>query len=215
MSTPVAARPGRRRDESLTRAILEATLALLREQGYDGLSIEAIARRAGVSRPTIYKRWRSLSDLALDAARLTPDLGRAFPEGLIPVPDTGSLRGDLLAIARDGVALLRSLDERGILTGLFAGIVADPALGPVFRSGFLDRDAERLHAVFERARRRGELRDGVDPSIGLEMLVAFGFHRIVIVRDSLEESVFERAVDVLVAGLTNAGDGSPDGAIPA
>ena len=215
MSTPVAARPGRRRDESLTRAILEATLALLREQGYDGLSIEAIARRAGVSRPTIYKRWRSLSDLALDAARLTPDLGRAFPEGLIPVPDTGSLRGDLLAIARDGVALLRSLDERGILTGLFAGIVADPTLGPVFRSGFLDRDAERLHAVFERARRRGELRDGVDPSIGLEMLVAYGFHRIVIVRDSVDESVFERAVDVVVAGLTNAGDGSPDGAIPA
>ena len=215
MSTPVAARPGRRRDESLTRAILEATLALLREQGYDGLSIEAIARRAGVSRPTIYKRWRSLSDLALDAARLPPIWAAPSPRDSSRCPTRAACGATCWPSCATASLLLRSLDERGILTGLFAGIVADPALGPVFRSGFLDRDAERLHAVFERARRRGELRDGVDPSIGLEMLVAFGFHRIIIVRDSLDESVFERAVDVVVAGLTNAGDGSPDGAIPA
>src|SRR5205814_3995053 len=87
-------RPGRRRNEALSQAIVDATLAILREEGYDGLSIETIARRAGVSRPTIYTRWRTLHDLVLEAARQARDTGPVF-EGIIDVPDTGSMRGDL------------------------------------------------------------------------------------------------------------------------
>lgn len=207
---PVERRPGRRLDERLSRAIVDATLDLLREDGYDGLTIEAIARRAGVSRPTIYKRWRSLSDLVLDAARLTPDLGPAFPEGIIEVPDTGSLRGDLLQIALDGAELHRSLRERGLLDGFLAGIVADPALGPIYKDGFLDPDYERLQVIFSRARERGELHRDLDPAIALEMLVAFGFYRSAFTRDPLDHAVLEHVIDVLVAGVTrpDAGEGS-------
>jgi AcrR family transcriptional regulator len=204
-ATPVSARrPGRRRDESLTPAILDATLQLLREEGYDGLSIEAIARRAGVSRPAIYKRWRSLHDLVLDAAREARDDGPVF-EGIIDVPDTGSLRDDLLAMMRDSVALHRRMNERGILNGFVAGIVADSSLGPVFRANFMDPDFHRLMVIFDRARARGELRDDADPVTGLELLVGCGFYRSVITRDPLDDAWLEAAIDLVIAGLTKQG----------
>jgi AcrR family transcriptional regulator len=209
MSIPVAARTrpsarGRRRDEAISEAIVDATLAILREEGYDGLTIEAIARRAGVSRPAIYTRWRTLHDLVLEAARQARDSGPVF-EGIMDVPDTGELRGDLLSMMRDSVALHRRMDERGILNGFVAGIVADPSLGPVFRANFMDPDFHRLMVIFERARERGELSDDVDPTIGLELLVGAGFYRSVITRDPLDDAWLEAAIDLVVGGLTQQG----------
>ena len=207
MSIRVATRPprprarGRRRDEALSQAIVDATLAILREEGYDGLTIEAIARRAGVSRPAIYARWRTLHDLVLEAARQARSSGPVF-EGIIEVPDTGSLRNDLLTMMRDGVALHRRMDERGILNGFVAGIVADPSLGPVFRANFMDPDFRRLMVIFERARTRGELHDEVDPATGLELLVGCGFYRSVITREPLDDDWLERAIDLVAAGMT-------------
>jgi AcrR family transcriptional regulator len=198
--SPRSRAPGRRRDEGLSRAIVDATLAILREEGYDGLTIEAIARRAGVSRPAIYARWRTLHDLVLEAARQARSNGPVF-EGIIDVPDTGTLHGDLLAMMRASVALHRRMDERGILNGFVAGIVADPSLGPVFRASFMDPDFHRLMVIFERARARGELRDDADPRTGLELLVGCGFYRSVITRDALDDEWLERAIDLVVAGV--------------
>ena len=82
--------PGRPRDASRDEAILTATVALLRRRGYPGLTIEGVASEAGVGRPTIYRRWASREALVLDAAAtLVPQ-----PD----VPDTGSVRDDLIAL---------------------------------------------------------------------------------------------------------------------
>lgn len=180
---------------------MEATLAILRTEGYDGLTIEAVARRAGVSRPAIYARWRSLHDLVLEAARQARTSGPVF-EGIIDVPDTGNLHDDLVAMMRASVALHRRMDERGILDGFVAGIVADPSLGPVFRENFMDPDFNRLMAIFERARERGELRADADCATALELLVGSGFYRSVITRDSLDDEWLESAVSLVVAALT-------------
>src|SRR5690242_7419882 len=83
---------GRPRDESANARILQAVRDLLTDVGYDGLSYEQVARRAGVSRPTIYLRWPTKAHLAYDAA---------FPaEDLKPISDTGNFRADLLRLAR-------------------------------------------------------------------------------------------------------------------
>jgi AcrR family transcriptional regulator len=206
-STP-ASRPGRRKDAALSAAIIDATLEILATEGYDGLSIEAIARRADVSRPTIYRRWRSLSDLVLDATRQSREMGPVFPTGIMRIPDTGSLREDLMTIMRDGVAVQRSMGARGVQNGFIAGIVADPSLGPVFRANIMDPDHLPLLAVFARARERGELRDDFDEYLALELLTGWGIYRSVITRDSLDDDVLSAAVDIVVAGITKP---TPDG----
>ncbi|HET7638015.1 MAG TPA: helix-turn-helix domain-containing protein, partial [Ktedonobacteraceae bacterium] len=96
---------GRPRSAQSHRAILEATLALFAEVGLQGLSIEAIAERAGVGKTTIYRRWSSKEDMIKDALDL-------FRSGN-PIPDTGNIRNDLLYIAKEA----RELFNRNPLMG--------------------------------------------------------------------------------------------------
>ena len=84
--------PGRPRSEKAHQAILESTLTVLGESGIAGLSIEAVAARAGVGKATIYRRWESKEELILAALAIMSPAG--------PVPDTGSLEGDLTALAQ-------------------------------------------------------------------------------------------------------------------
>src|ERR1700691_1881023 len=84
---------GRPRSEAADRAILRAATELLAERGLAGMSMEEVAARAGVGKATIYRRWRSRGALALDAFM-------AEFQALQPLPDTGTLRGDLLAALR-------------------------------------------------------------------------------------------------------------------
>src|SRR5664280_783734 len=88
-------RPGGR-SARVRAAVLEATLDQLAESGYDGLSFEAVAVRAGVHKTTLYRRWSDRTDLVLDAML-------ELSSQTVPVPDFGSVRADLLAIAR-GIA---------------------------------------------------------------------------------------------------------------
>src|SRR5580700_11505934 len=86
-------RRGRPRSEDADRAILAAATELLAERGLAGMSMEEVAARAGVGKATVYRRWRSRGALALDAFM-------AEFQALQPLPDTGTLRGDLLAALR-------------------------------------------------------------------------------------------------------------------
>ena len=99
-------RPGRPRNESYDGSILDAAMAILLEDGYPGLTIDGVAARANVGRPTIYRRWSSKPALVVAAlARST---------GLAPAPDTGSFRGDLLAVQDHQVILMNSNGFRRI-----------------------------------------------------------------------------------------------------
>lgn len=90
----VASRRGRKRDPARNELILDATLAVLAEHGYEGLTIDMVAARAGSARATVYRRWPTKAELVLEAvARLSRgDVNRA------KLPDTGSLRGDMAAM---------------------------------------------------------------------------------------------------------------------
>src|SRR6187399_2380481 len=92
--TTAPRRPGRRRDESKDDAILKATLELLAERGYDGMTMDAVADRAGAGKATVYRRWPSKVQLTIDAIVCSPGV----PMTADDVPDTGSLRGDLLSV---------------------------------------------------------------------------------------------------------------------
>ena len=118
------ARPGRKRDKARDGVILDAALAVLAEQGYDRMTIDMVAARAGMARATVYRRWATKADLVLDAVS---QLSRGDVD-VEHLPDTGTLRGDM-------TAMIRPFDDKDqqvrlrALAGLLAIARTDERLG--------------------------------------------------------------------------------------
>ncbi|MDQ1490194.1 MAG: hypothetical protein QOJ23_2708, partial [Actinomycetota bacterium] len=147
-----------RRAES---AILEATIALLGEVGFSGLTIDGIAARAGVGKATIYRHWSSKAQVAVEAfTAFVPPLDD---------PDTGSFADDVRAVLIQIVDGLTNSPLAGILPSLVEAAERDPELEQLFKEFGSSRRAV-LRDVFARAARRGELRDGLDPEVAIDVL---------------------------------------------
>ncbi|MYQ80100.1 MULTISPECIES: TetR/AcrR family transcriptional regulator [unclassified Streptomyces] len=162
MSAP-APHPRPEKGPRAAEAIFDATLRLLAERGYAGLTIEAVAQEAGVNKTTIYRWWPS------KAALLRAALLRARVLD-IDVPDTGSLRGDLIALTEQVAALVTGVRTRAVVRALASGTgLADDELAALARDFFADRFA-REQPVFARAAARGELPPGADPKLLLDLI---------------------------------------------
>jgi AcrR family transcriptional regulator len=153
---------GRPRSEKARQAVLNAALALAAERGPSAITMEAIAQRAQVSKDTLYRWWRSRTEIVLEA------LG-GYGDEVIRVPDTGTLAGDLRAFMR-ATAKALDLATRQLLRALAAGAAADPAFAETVRRQFLTRRRAALAAVLERAVGRGEL-----PEDRVAMIIDFVF----------------------------------------
>jgi AcrR family transcriptional regulator len=149
---------GRYLDASRDVALRNAALELLSEIGYDRLTIDAIAARAGAGKTTIYRRWPGKAELVVDALN-------CHSESMM-IPDTGSLRGDLEAIARSSSSMHNQFDAQ-VMLGLITALAHDAGLRQVFREKLMDPHAAELKQVFERAITRGE----VSKDRNLELLV--------------------------------------------
>ena len=141
--------PLRRRGEALEQAILQAAAEELRESGYAGMTMDRVARRASTNKNTIYRRWPHRAALGVAAYR---HLARTQ----IPVPDTGSLRDDALALLRQANATWSS--PRGaVLRDLLAAVGDDPQLLELLRE---QADGSAMDAAWltllDRAAARGE-----------------------------------------------------------
>jgi AcrR family transcriptional regulator len=139
----------RRRGHALLAAIFAAVLAELGDNGYAGLSMEAVANRARVSKASLYRRWTGKVDLVIDA------VSRTFPEPA-NVEDTGTLRGDLIAHLSE-VARLLTGPTGAALRGLFSDALSDPARANEIKSRAQGRSARSVQVLVERAIARGEL----------------------------------------------------------
>ncbi|MBA8953601.1 AcrR family transcriptional regulator [Actinomadura namibiensis] len=140
----------------MDEAILTATRALLAETGYAGLTVDGVAARAGIGKAAIYRRHASKQEMILAA------IAR---EGAPPVPDTGSLPGDLAALAGSAVARLGAPAVAETLIGLLADIDGDPALLERFAALVTGPEGAGETALLERAVRRGELPRPPDPDL--------------------------------------------------
>ena len=189
--------PGRPRDARRDEAILAATLALLQEQGYSGLTIEGVADRAGVGRPTIYRRWPSKPALVVaalvDSARLA-----------VPQRDTGSLRRDLIAVQRHQVELQNSPDSRRITAGLIADLASDPHLAETYVSQYLAPRRATVWQVLQRGVDRGELAADVDFAFIYDLLVGPLFMRAVVWGQPLPRDAAEKTTDVILKAFAPA-----------
>ncbi|WP_353649201.1 TetR/AcrR family transcriptional regulator [Nakamurella sp. A5-74] len=148
---------GRPRDDRREGEILAAANALLAERGYDGVTFEEVARRAGASKATLYRRWKSKRDMVIAALKAGP----AAREGATEI-DTGSLRGDLLALCRRLARTMQAADSRAALLLLQAGL-EDPELCEEIERSVGPTGARLPVNVVEAAVTRGELPAGTDP----------------------------------------------------
>jgi AcrR family transcriptional regulator len=189
-----APRPrGRPRSTAAHEAILGATLALLREVGYDALTIEGVAARAEVGKKTIYRHWSSREALIADAVK------RIVNE--IRIPDTGSTKGDLLALMRDAVRVYRDPDNARLMPGLIAAMARSEHIADIVRSGFLADRRQAIAQVLDRAVARGDLRATLDRELALDVLGGPLFYRLLITGGPIDERLARGVVDLMLNGF--------------
>jgi AcrR family transcriptional regulator len=185
---------GRPRSQEADRAILTATVDLLAERGLDGMSIEEVAARAGVGKATIYRRWPSKGLLALDAFVVS------FAEQQ-PLPDTGTLRGDLVAALSAWVRAVTGTSMGRMLTGLIAEAQYDPELRAAWRDRVLEPLRAQYRIMLDRAAARGEIRLSVDQDVVLDLFFGSAQHRLLLGHLPLTEDFIDEVVDVILRGI--------------
>ncbi|WP_024793703.1 TetR/AcrR family transcriptional regulator [Tomitella biformata] len=188
----IPARVGRPRTVGLDLDFLLATQDLLAEVGYDRLSMDAIAVRCGAGKATLYRRWPGKSELVVDAV--------AQLHGGYPVPDTGSLRGDLVTMA--STLLAANARRDAVVAGLIPAMVDNAALRNAVRKAIAEPHQEMFCAIVKHAQQRGEVQPGCDLEIIGAVLPAVTFY-YPRVRDASAGTEFvERVIDtVLVPAL--------------
>jgi AcrR family transcriptional regulator len=186
-------RPGRPRDPGYDKAILDATLEILIEKGYAGMTIDGVAAKTGVGRPTIYRRWPSKPALVIAALAQSP--------GLSPTPDTGALRDDLLAFQRDQVRMMDLPASRRITAGLVADLVADPELAETYLGDYVGPRRTSVSEALQRGVERGELRADADFSLIYDLLIGPLFMRSVVRGEPLGPDMAEQTVDLVLTAF--------------
>jgi AcrR family transcriptional regulator len=201
-----ADRVERRRDETAHRAILTAVVGLLDDEGVGlgGLTIEQVARRAGVSKATIYRWWRGKNELVVEAyaAKAARDA---------PVPDTGSVRQDLKELLGRLAYALTNLHSGKVMASLIIEANERPAFGEMFRRTMLSARRGAIMEVLERAHARGELRGDVDLPVVVDALYGAVYHRLLMSGEPIDGRFISSLTDHVLLGVINpARRGGPD-----
>jgi AcrR family transcriptional regulator len=169
--------------------ILDATLEVLDEVGYDLLTMDAVATRAKASKATLYRRWKSKPELVV--AAIMAHKGEAV------VPDTGSLRGDLLA-AYCGSGGLNDPLAQSVLSAVVTAMGRDPEFAEVYRRDFIGPKVASSRAIYERARERGEVHPDSDLSVLAPALAGIVLHRAFLLGDAVTPELLGRVLDEVV-----------------
>ncbi len=180
-------------------AVLTATLTELTEVGYAGLTIENVARRSGVHKTTIYRRWNDREALVTDAVA---DLAAAT----LPLDDTGDIDLDLRTFARGLVSWLNSTTGRAVLAVLQSDAARLPTVAASRRRFFTGRVAA-AEPLVRTAVERGQLPGATDPGALLRAVIAPIYLRLLVTAEEVTEDSADRAVAAALvvarAGLLN------------
>jgi AcrR family transcriptional regulator len=193
-------RPGRPRSARAERAIHDAALQLLVEQGYEGMSIEAVAARAGVGKATIYRRYAGKDALVAAALRtLNPPAGDNLP-------DTGNVHDDLelliLSVARTTLGSVVG----PMIARVLSASITNPELHEILLAHVIQPRRTAALAILRRGVDRGELRRDLDIELALDMMVGAIFFRIMFVPTDLVTlpEMIPTIVDLMLAGIASS-----------
>jgi AcrR family transcriptional regulator len=185
---------GRPRSVKAEAAIVEATADLMDGGRFADITAEAIARKAGVSKATLYKWWPNKTHLVLDVLRQKVGEAEALP-------DTGRALDDLVIALQGFVRLYKGTAYGSILRDLMAEGMSEPEVMAAFNARFFVRRREGWHAIWRRGVERGELRADIDPQLGLDLLYGPAFMRLMSGASPLTEGDAEAMVHAVFAGV--------------
>ena len=188
-------RPGGRTARTAT-AVLDAAFRLLITKGLQNLSVADVAAASGIHATTIYRRWKSVNAIALDASLRGISIA-------VPIPDRGSLQADLTALVRNIIKLFETPAGKALLD---ICRISEPEVAAARAAFFAGRFAA-ADILFNRAIDRGEWNDALSRKHMLEMLVAPIYLRALVTQEPLESLPVAKIVRVLLRGF-NASQGS-------
>ncbi|MEU8227785.1 TetR-like C-terminal domain-containing protein [Kribbella sp. NPDC048915] len=187
----VGARQRPRVEGGREEEILDATVATVAELGYDRLTMDAVATAAKASKATLYRRWSTKAELVVDA--ISRAKGCAMPEAV----DTGSLRGDLIALACGDGGFTDEL-PMSVVAGLLTALHRDEDLQKAFRERFLAPRNALTSQVYQRAVERGEIGPDVDVALLAVTLPAVIIHHAYILGVAPTDDLILRVIDHVI-----------------
>lgn len=178
----------------VTEAITAALFAELAEVGYGRLAVDAVAKRAGVGKTAIYRRWPSKEAMVLDLVSSTA-------VDAIDIPDTGTLRGDVRGFLSDASDALEHPLAARIIPDLLAEAARNPELADVLLAGVRDPRRAKAAAMVRRAIDRGELPGDTDVERALDFLAGPLYWRLCLIRTPTGSDYLDRLADQITAAM--------------
>lgn len=188
-------------DSRADQAIVMATLELMGEGSVRDVRIDAVARRAGVAKATIYRRYRTKDELVAAA------VGMLVSE--IVIPDTGSTRRDLRVLMRQAIALYGDPQKARLMASMIEEARRKPQLGLVVRQEFLAGRRAALRTVLERGVARGDLRTDFDFDLALDVLGGAIFYRLLVTDQPIDQQLGDGIVELILRGYAPPTKGRP------
>ena len=190
MVTSAVATPRPRVEGAREQEILDATLEVLVQVGYDRLTMDAVAAVAHASKATLYRRWDGKADLVVDALA-------AHQRGLVGVvPDSGTLRGDLIASFCGSGGLSETMPST--VASVITALGHDPDFAAGFREKVIAPKLAVTRALFERAVSRGEVRADLDLDLFAPALAGIVLHRFYVLGETPDATTITRVIDQII-----------------
>ncbi len=185
-----ASRPGRKRDHSRDRQILDAALDVLAETGYDGMTIEAVAARAKAGKATLYRRWPSKDELVIEAVACM----KATDVDEEQLPDTGTLRGDLVAMIRPQ-SIEEGTRKLKVMAGLISMLSRKPELAQMAHQAIVEPRAGANRVLIRRAMDRGDIPADRDVDALALILPSMSAYRVLMLQLPVDRDFLVSLID--------------------
>lgn len=190
---------GRRRDPARDQQILDAAVEVLAETGFDGMTIDMVATRAGAGKATVYRRWASKNELVLDAVACM----KKSDLDTLQIPDTGTLRGDLVAMIRPP-SINDAERKLKVMAGLTSMLSTAPELADAANEAIVEPRARINRMLLTRAIERGEIASDIDIQLIALISPSMVAYRTLILRKPVDREFLLTLIDGVIlpaAGL--------------
>jgi AcrR family transcriptional regulator len=180
------------RSARVREAALRAVLDTVAERGPDAVTMNEVARRAGVHATSVQRRWGTRQKLVLDALL-------AYSREQLTIPDTGALRGDLATLAQSLAEYLAT--PLGLMLAQAMAVADDDDEIAAARADFWNARYDATKIIISRAVQRGELPPGTDSELVIQMVIAPIHFRALLTRQAIDDGLIAHIVDAVERGF--------------